>query len=102
MLSLTSDGQALTVGAKWLQQLQEQVGGEGQSPHKSNPEQVPPHMDSVLEWVYGMNLNAGIVSVVPAAAALAHFLMLDSVLIVLVRGSISSMIIISYRAVNDT
>jgi hypothetical protein len=66
MLSLTSDGQALTLDAKWLQQLQGQVGGEGQSLHKSNPDQVPPHMDSVLEGLYGSYL-IGKVSVVPAA-----------------------------------
>ena len=53
LFTLTPDGQALTVNAKWLQHLQERLLGEDGHPVKVKPGEDPHAMGLVLEWVYG-------------------------------------------------
>jgi hypothetical protein len=53
LFTLSPDGEALTVNAKWLQHLQERLLGEDGHPVKVKPGEDPHSMGLVLEWVYG-------------------------------------------------
>ena len=66
VLSLTLDGQALTVNATWVQALQEEQLGETGCVTKGKPKDDVRCMNSVLNWIYEVVISPGdLVRVVP-------------------------------------